>query len=146
MENRINVNSHPGARRKSRRKGRGAGSNRGSTCGRGDKGQNSRSGGGVRAGFEGGQMPLRRRLPKRGFHSLTADYTAEVRLSELTKFDGQTVDLEVLKKNRIIPKRAERAKVIVSGSLDAKVTLKGLAVSAGARAEIESQLGQVLEN
>ena len=146
MENRIMIQSHPGARKKSRRVGRGAGSNRGSTCGRGDKGQNSRSGGGVKAGFEGGQMPIKRRLPKRGFRSMTASFTSEVRLSDLSKFDGQTVDIEVLKKHRIISKRATRAKVILSGSLDdAKVTLKGLAVSAGARTAIEAQQGQVLE-
>ena len=145
MKNRIMIQTPPGARKKSRRVGRGAGSNRGSTCGRGDKGQNSRSGGGVRVGFEGGQMPIKRRLPKRGFSSRTANFTAEVRLSDLAKFPGQTVDLDVLKKHHIIPKRAMRAKVIVSGSLESKVNVKGLALSAGARAVIEANEGQVLE-
>ena len=141
MENRIQLQSTPGARRRRKRVGRGAGSNYGSTCGRGDKGQNSRSGGGVRVGFEGGQMPLKRRLPKRGFHSMSANTTAEVRLWELNKFAGQTVDLDLLKAKNIVPARTTRAKVILSGSLDEKVTLKGVAVSSGARSAIEAVNG-----
>ena len=143
MENRIQLQSTPGARRRRKRVGRGAGSNYGSTCGRGDKGQNSRSGGGVRVGFEGGQMPLKRRLPKRGFNSMTANTNAEVRLWELNEFAGQTVDLELLKAKNIVPARTTRAKVILSGSLDKEVTLKGVAVSSGARSAIEAVNGKI---
>lgn len=143
MENRIQLQSTPGARRRRKRVGRGAGSNYGSTCGRGDKGQNSRSGGGVRVGFEGGQMPLKRRLPKRGFNSMTANANAEVRLWELNEFAGQTVDLELLKAKNIVPARTTRAKVILSGSLDKEVTLKGVAVSSGARSAIEAANGKI---
>lgn len=143
MGDRIQLQSTAGARRRRKRVGRGAGSNHGSTCGRGDKGQNSRSGGGVRAGFEGGQMPLKRRLPKRGFHSMSANATAEVRLWELNKFAGQTVDLDALKANGIVPAKVARAKVILAGSLDKKVTLKGLAVSSGARSAIEAAKGKI---
>lgn len=143
MENRIQLQSTPGARRRRKRVGRGAGSNYGSTCGRGDKGQNSRSGGGVRVGFEGGQMPLKRRLPKRGFNSMTANTNAEVRLWELNEFAGQTVDLELLKAKNIVPARTTRAKVILSGSLDKEVTLKGVAVSSGARSAIEAANGKI---
>lgn len=143
MENRIQLQSAAGARRRRKRVGRGAGSNYGSTCGRGDKGQNSRSGGGVRPGFEGGQMPLKRRLPKRGFHSMSANSTAEVRLWELNEFAGKTVDLDTLKEKRIVPAKAVRAKVILSGSIDKKVTLKGIAVSSGARTAIEAAKGKI---
>ncbi len=143
MENRIQLQSTPGARRRRKRVGRGAGSNYGSTCGRGDKGQNSRSGGGVRVGFEGGQMPLKRRLPKRGFNSMTANTNAEVRLWELNEFAGQTVDLELLKAKNIVPARTTRAKVILSGSLEKEVTLKGVAVSSGARSAIEAANGKI---
>ena len=143
MENRIQLQSTPGARRRRKRVGRGAGSNYGSTCGRGDKGQNSRSGGGVRVGFEGGQMPLKRRLPKRGFNSMTANANAEVRLWELNEFAGQTVDLELLKAKNIVPARTTRAKVILSGSLEKEVTLKGVAVSSGARSAIEAANGKI---
>ena len=143
MGDRIELRSAPGARKESRRVGRGAGSTFGSTCGRGDKGQNSRSGGGVRAGFEGGQMPLKRRLPKRGFNSLQPNATAQVRLSDLAKFAGQTVDLDTLKKTKIVPRNALNAKVIVSGTLEQSVTVKGLRVSAGARAAIEAAKGKI---
>ena len=142
---RIKLTSTPGARKKSKRVGRGAGSTFGSTCGRGDKGQNSRSGGGVRLGFEGGQMPLKRRLPKRGFHSMSANDSAEVRLWELNQFADQTVDLAMLKGKGIVPTRATRAKVILSGSIENQVTLKGIGVSAGARAAIEAANGQIEE-
>ena len=145
MEDRIILSSSPGARRKRKRVGRGAGSTHGSKCGRGDKGQNSRSGGGVRTGFEGGQMPLKRRLPKRGFHSLTTNLTAQVRLDELAKFAGKIVDLETLKKNGIISKNALKAKVIASGELKKSVKVKGLLLSAGARSAIESAKGKIIE-
>ncbi len=143
MEDRIMLHSTPGARRKSKRVGRGAGSTHGSTCGRGDKGQNSRSGGGVNAGFEGGQMPLQRRLPKRGFNSLTAGSVAEVRLSEIAKLNDKIVDLSVLKEMDVVPRKALKAKVIASGSIDKAVHLKGLLVTAGARSAIEAAKGKI---
>ncbi len=142
---RIRLRSTPGARKRRRRVGRGAGSNYGSTCGRGDKGQNSRSGGGVKVGFEGGQMPLNRRLPKRGFTSLTAHRWAEVRLRELNRFAGETVDLAALKAAGIVPERALRAKVILSGKLENAVALQGISVTAGARAAIEAADGTIEE-
>ena len=145
MEERITLKTTPGARQKKQRVGRGIGSNRGSTCGRGDKGQNSRSGGGVRPGFEGGQMPVGRRLPKRGFHSRSIGLTAEVRLNDLQKFPNEVVNLELLKSNGVIPKHAQKAKVIASGSLDCGVTVKGLAVTAGARKAIEAASGSIEE-
>ena len=143
MSNRLEPRSAPGARRKAKRVGRGTGSNRGSTCGRGDKGQNSRSGGGVGPAFEGGQMPLHRRLPKRGFNSMNPNAVAEVRLSELARFAGKTVDIEALKKQRIIPRGAQRAKVINSGALTEKVDLRGILATPSARAVIEAAQGTV---
>lgn len=142
---RIALNSTPGARKRRKRVGRGAGSTFGSTCGRGDKGQNSRSGGGVRLGFEGGQMPIKRRLPKRGFTSMSANTCAEVRLWELNQFANQVVDLAVLKEKGIVPSRATRAKVIVAGEIENQVTLKGIGVTTGARAAIEAVNGQIEE-
>ena len=143
MENRIELRSTPGARRKAKRVGRGAGSTRGSTCGRGDKGQNSRSGGGVRPGFEGGQMPIKRRLPKRGFTSMTANRVAEVRLSEISKIDDDVIDVGTLRRLKVIPRTAQGAKVIASGTIDKAVNLKGLLVSAGARRAIEAAKGKI---
>ena len=143
MSEQIETRYTPGARKVRKRVGRGDGSGHGNRCGRGDKGQNSRSGGGVRAGFEGGQMPLHRRLPKRGFHSQTFDSTAEVKLADLAKFEGETVDIETLKKEKIIPRTALRAKIIVSGNLEKKVHVRGLMVSKGARAAIEAAKGTV---
>lgn len=145
MDNRIVLHSPPGARKKAKRVGRGAGSTFGSTCGRGDKGQNSRSGGGVRAGFEGGQMPIKRRLPKRGFASLTSGNVAEVRLSEIAKLGDEVIDIERLKRLRIVPRKAINAKVIVSGSIDSSVHLKGLKVTEGARRAIEAVKGTIEE-
>lgn len=145
MENRIVLQSPPGARKKAKRVGRGAGSTHGSTCGRGDKGQNSRSGGGVRAGFEGGQMPIKRRLPKRGFTPLNSGKVAEVRLSEIAKLGDAVIDIERLKRLRIVPRKAMNAKVIVSGSIDSSVHLKGLMVTAGARRAIEAVNGTIEE-
>ena len=143
MGSRIRLESTPGAHKRRRRVGRGAGSTFGSTCGRGDKGQNSRSGGGVRAGFEGGQMPIARRLPKRGFNSMTPHSCAEVRLRELNQFAGETVDLALLKSKGVVPVKALRAKVILSGELEQKVNLKGIAVSKGARAAIVAAQGTI---
>lgn len=143
MNGRIETRPAPGATRKARRAGRGAGSNRGSTCGRGDKGQKSRSGGKLKASFEGGQMPLQRRLPKRGFRSKSPNAAAQVRLSELNRFAGEVVDLEKLKKVNVVPRTAERAKVIVSGEITESVTLRGIAATAGARSAIEAAKGSI---
>ncbi len=145
MSERLHIRSAAGARKKPKRVGRGAGSTFGSTCGRGDKGQKSRSGGGVSAEFEGGQMPLQRRLPKRGFRSMTPNKTAEVRLSELSQFDGQTLDIDMLKKHRVIPKAAQHAKVINSGQITGKVNLKGIRITESAKAAIEACGGSVQE-
>ena len=142
-ENRIVPVSAPGARKKAKRVGRGPGSTHGSTCGRGDKGQNSRSGGGVRPGFEGGQMPIMRRLPKRGFTSKKAGHVAEVRLNEIANLGDEAIDIERLKDLHIVPRKAMNAKVILSGTIDTSVHLKGLLVSAGARKAIEAAKGTI---
>ncbi|MGH8678112.1 MAG: 50S ribosomal protein L15, partial [Burkholderiales bacterium] len=133
----------PGSKSNRKRVGRGIGSGRGKTAGRGHKGQRARSGGYHKIGFEGGQMPLSRRVPKRGFSSLQRDERAEVRLSELNKFDGQAVDLNVLKKAGIVPNHIATAKVILAGKIEKKVTIRGLGVTKGARAAIEAAGGSV---
>ena len=132
-----------GARRKSKRVGRGAASGNGKTAGRGQKGQHSRTGGGVRPGFEGGQMPIHRRLPKFGFASRKARYNDEVRLDSINAMESGDVDMDSLKKAGLISPRAKRVKVIASGELSRAVSIKGLAVSKGARAAIEAAGGQV---
>jgi len=132
-----------GAKKTAKRVGRGVAAGGGKTAGRGVKGQTSRAGGYHKVGFEGGQMPLQRRLPKVGFHSLRARLHAEVRLHELAKVEGDTVDLAVLKNARLIPKHAEQAKVIVSGTLDRAVKVVGVKVTAGARKLIEAAGGSV---
>ena len=132
-----------GARRDRKRVGRGIGSGHGKTCGRGHKGQKSRSGGFHKVGFEGGQMPLQRRLPKVGFRSRKAKYTAEVRLSELNKVEGDVVDMEALYRADILPRTMKRAKVILSGTIERPVTLKGVGATRGARAAIEAAGGQI---
>jgi large subunit ribosomal protein L15 len=132
-----------GAKTARKRVGRGIGSGIGKTCGRGHKGQKSRSGGKVAPGFEGGQMPLQRRLPKFGFTSRKAQYTAEVRLNELTKVDGDIVDLAALKAADIIGDKIKRARVILSGEIKQAVTIKGLKVTKGAQAAIEAAGGKV---
>jgi len=134
-----------GAKSSRRRVGRGIGSGLGKTAGRGHKGQKARSGGFHRVGFEGGQMPLHRRLPKRGFTSLTRDATAEVRLSELERMSASDIDLAVLKAEGVVPRNAQAAKVILSGKLARKVTLKGVGATKGARAAIESVGGRIEE-
>jgi large subunit ribosomal protein L15 len=131
-----------GSKRSKKRVGRGFGSH-GKTAGRGHKGQKSRSGGFHKVGFEGGQMPLQRRLPKRGFASLHRKDTAEVRIGDLQKIEADTIDLDTLKQAGIVPQSASRAKVIVSGELKRKVALKGVLVSKGARAAIEGAGGSV---
>ena len=132
-----------GAKTARKRVGRGIGSGLGKTCGRGHKGQKSRSGGKVAPGFEGGQMPLQRRLPKFGFTSRQAQYTAEVRLNELTKVEGDIVDLAALKAADIIGDKIKRARVILSGEIKQAVTIKGLKVTKGAQAAIEAAGGKI---
>ena len=133
----------PGAKKNRRRVGRGIGSGLGKTAGRGHKGQKSRSGGFHKVGFEGGQMPLQRRLPKRGFTSLTRNAVAEVRLSDLEALQADKVDLASLQAAGIVPRAALRAKVIVSGKLTRKVALTGISASAGAKAAIEAAGGSL---
>jgi large subunit ribosomal protein L15 len=133
----------PGAKRARRRVGRGIGSGLGKTAGRGHKGQKSRAGGFHKVGFEGGQMPLQRRLPKRGFKSLTAAFNAEVTLSDLQHLGAEEVDLLTLKQAGLVDDRAKTVKVINSGDLSTKVVLKGIGATAGARAAIEAAGGSV---
>jgi large subunit ribosomal protein L15 len=135
----------PGAGSKSapKRVGRGIGSGLGKTCGRGHKGQHSRSGGFHKVGFEGGQMPLQRRLPKVGFKSRVGFKTAEVRLNELAKVEADVVDLLALKAANVVGQHIERAKIIASGSVERAVTIKGVSVTKGARAAIEAAGGKV---
>ncbi len=135
----------PGAKGPRKRVGRGIGSGLGKTCGRGHKGQRSRSGGFHKVGFEGGQMPLQRRVPKFGFRSFKALYKkmAEVRLHELNKVEGDVVDLSALKAADIVPRNAKRAKVIASGELRRPVILRGVQATKGARAAIEAAGGRV---
>lgn len=132
-----------GANRPRRRVGRGIGSGLGKTAGRGHKGQKSRSGGFHKVGFEGGQMPLQRRLPKRGFKSLAAGTVAEVRLSDLQKLNIEEIDLLALKAAGVVSQLALSARVILSGSLDRKVSLRGIAATKGARAAIEAAGGSL---
>src|SRR6266511_2657899 len=131
----------PGSKRARKRVCRGIGSGTGKTGGRGHKGQRARSGGFHKVGFEGGQMPLQRRLPKRGFNSPTREDTAEVRLSDLERLRAEKIDLAALKEAGVVPAFSSAAKVIVSGKLTRKVALAGIAVSKGARAAIEAAGG-----
>ena len=135
----------PGHKHASKRVGRGIGSGLGKTGGRGHKGQKSRSGGTVRPGFEGGQMPLQKRLPNYGFSSRIGRTTAEVRLAELNAVEGDVIDLAALKNAGIIGGNMERAKVFASGELSRAVTVKGLKVTKGAREAIENAGGKVEE-
>ena len=132
-----------GSKKNRRRVGRGIGSGLGKTAGRGHKGQKSRSGGFHKVGFEGGQMPLQRRLPKRGFVSRTRDDTAEVRLSALAALPVAEIDLLSLKAAGVIPASAKAAKVIKAGALDKAVKLTGIGVTKGAKAAIEAAGGSV---
>jgi large subunit ribosomal protein L15 len=140
-----NIKPGDGAKHAKRRVGRGIGSGLGKTAGRGHKGQKSRSGGFHKVGFEGGQMPLQRRLPKRGFVSLTAGNTAEVRLSDLQALPVDTIDVLALKQAGVIPATALGAKVILCGELTRAVKLQGLAATKGARAAIEAAGGSIGE-
>jgi len=135
----------PGPRsgKAAKRVGRGIAAGRGKTCGRGQKGQHARSGGYHKVGFEGGQMPLQRRLPKVGFVSRKSQFSAELRLHELNGMSDETIDLKALKKARLVSRIVERVKVISSGSLDRAVRIKGLRVSKGARQAIEAAGGSV---
>ncbi len=135
----------PGSRPDAKRVGRGIGSGLGKTGGRGHKGQKSRSGGFHKIGFEGGQMPLQRRLPKRGFRSPKALITAEVRLHELAGIDADVIDLMALRRANIISASIKHAKIIASGEISKAVTVRGLGVTKGARAAIEAVGGQILE-
>jgi large subunit ribosomal protein L15 len=135
----------PGARRARLRVGRGASAGQGKTCGRGTKGQRARKGGYHKVGFEGGQMPLQRRMPKVGFRSDMKKSRAEVRLHELAKVEAAVVDLAALLAAGVVPVGTERAKVVLSGELKKAVTLKGVAVTKGARAAIEAAGGRIEE-
>ncbi|MGR6832978.1 50S ribosomal protein L15 [Aliivibrio sp. EL58] len=134
-----------GSNASKKRVGRGIGSGLGKTGGRGHKGQKSRSGGKVRVGFEGGQMPLKQRLPKFGFTSRKSLVTAEVRLSELAKVEGNVIDLNSLKAANVITKNIVFAKVVLSGEIATAVTVKGLRVTKGAKAAIEAAGGKIEE-
>ena len=132
-----------GSKKEHVRVGRGGGSGLGKTCGRGHKGQHARKGGYHKVGFEGGQMPLQRRLPKRGFRSAMAKTRAEVRLGELNKVDAAVIDLAALKGAQIVDATVMQAKVFLSGKLDKAVTLKGIAATKGAAAAITAAGGKV---
>jgi large subunit ribosomal protein L15 len=136
----------PGSRKPRRRVGRGIGSGFGKTAGRGHKGQKARSGGYHKVGFEGGQMPLQRRLPKRGFTPLTRDTFAEIRLSDLERMKADTIDLAALKAEGVISRLKTEAKVVLSGKLTRKVTVKDMGVTKGARAAIEAAGGAIVDN
>ena len=132
-----------GAKKAGKRFGRGHSAGQGKTCGRGQKGQHARSGGYHKVGFEGGQMPLQRRLPKVGFNSRMARYSAELRLHELEIPKDDVIDLECLKKARLVPDHTQKVKVILSGELKKAVKIRGLAVTKGARAAIEAAGGSI---
>ena len=134
-----------GARRPKRRVGRGAASGWGKTSGRGQKGQKARSGGGVRPGFEGGQLPLQMRVPKFGFRSRVGLSTAEVRLSELAKVEGSDITLETLMAANVLRRSTKRARIMLSGGIDRAVNVKGIKVTKGAKAAIEAAGGSVEE-
>jgi large subunit ribosomal protein L15 len=132
-----------GAKRPRLRVGRGASAGQGKTCGRGTKGQRARKGGYHKVGFEGGQMPIQRRMPKVGFRSAMKRLHAEVRLDELDKVEGSLVDIETLRKARVISAAAQTAKVVLSGEIKKAYTLKGVAATKGARAAIEAAGGKI---
>ncbi len=134
-----------GSRKARKRVGRGIGSGLGKTCGRGHKGQKSRSGGFHKVGFEGGQMPLQRRVPKVGFRSRVGMVTDEIRLHELNNIDADVIDLAALKQANLVNKSIQRVKVMASGKLEKAVTLKGIRVTKGAREAIEAAGGKVEE-
>jgi len=132
-----------GSKKSKRRVGRGPGSGWGKTASRGQKGQKSRSGGGVRPGFEGGQQPLKQRVPKFGFRSRVGLVTSEIRLSEVNGLEADVVDLDSLKAANIVSRKIKRARVVLSGTIARPVTIRGLGVTKGARAAIEAAGGKV---
>jgi large subunit ribosomal protein L15 len=132
-----------GSKQTKRRVGRGAGTGWGKTAGRGQKGQKSRSGGSVKPGFEGGQMPMQRRVPKFGFRSRIGMVTAEVRLGELARVEADVVDLAALKAANVVSRNIKRARIMLSGGIDRAVTVRGLGVTKGAREAIEQAGGKV---
>jgi large subunit ribosomal protein L15 len=132
-----------GAKQTRKRVGRGLGSGMGKTAGRGHKGQRARSGGYHKVGFEGGQMPLARRLPKRGFTSLTRDDVVEIRLSELNRLQADEIDLAALKQAGVVANKTRGAKIILAGKIEKKVRIRGLGVTKGARAAIEAAGGSI---
>ena len=137
------IKPHPDSTSDAKRRGRGIGSGLGKTGGRGHKGQKSRSGGFHKVGFEGGQMPIQRRLPKIGFSSRVGRVTDEIRLTELVAVDAEVIDLQALKDARLINKSIEFVKIIASGAIDKAVTIKGLKVTKGAKAAIEAAGGKI---
>ncbi|UZE95813.1 50S ribosomal protein L15 [Alkalimarinus alittae] len=137
------LSSAPGTKKAAKRVGRGIGSGLGKTCGRGHKGLKSRSGGTVPAGFEGGQQPLQRRLPKFGFTSRKSAFAAEIRLSELATLDVEVIDLAALKNANLVRRDTKTAKVFLSGELNKAVTIQGLGVTKGAREAITAAGGKV---
>ncbi|MCK5889034.1 MAG: 50S ribosomal protein L15 [Methylococcales bacterium] len=137
------IQSAYGSRKASKRVGRGIGSTDGKTCGRGHKGQKARSGGFHKVGFEGGQMPLQRRLPKVGFSSRVKKYSAEVTLYEIDSLKLDVIDLESLKSANLVPSFAKTVKVILSGEISSSVTVKGIKATAGAKKSIEAAGGKV---
>ena len=139
------VKPHPDSTSNPKRRGRGIGSGIGKTSGRGHKGQKSRSGGYHKVGFEGGQMPLQRRLPKVGFSSRISRVTEEIRLHELANLDVDVIDIDALRAGRLINKSTLRVKVMLSGKLEKAVTVKGLMLSKGAKAAIEASGGKIVE-
>ena len=140
-----NLSPAPGSRPGPKRRGRGIGSGLGKTGGRGHKGQKSRTGGGVRPGFEGGQMPIQKRLPKYGFTSRVSRISAEVRLAELNSVQADVIDIAALKAAGLIGSHIQRAKVFLSGEIKKAVTLKGIPASKGAREAIEAAGGKIEE-
>ena len=137
------IQSAYGSRKNRKRVGRGIGSTDGKTCGRGHKGQKSRSGGMPKVGFEGGQMPLQRRLPKVGFSSRVKKYSSEVTLYEVSSLGAEVVDLAALKTANLVPAFAKTVKIIKSGEISKSITVKGLKVTVGAKASIEAAGGKV---
>ena len=138
-----NLKPAPGSKKQNRRVGRGIGCTLGKTCGKGHKGQKARAGGFHKVGFEGGQMPLQRRLPKVGFRSRQKLYRSIIRLNDLSQFAGEFVDLALLKKANLVPIQTKNVRVIDSGVIDKAVNLKGLIVTKGAKAKIEAAGGKI---
>jgi large subunit ribosomal protein L15 len=133
----------PGSKKKSKRLGRGIGSGKGKTCGRGHKGQRARAGGYHKVGFEGGQMPIQRRIPKSGFRSQKSLFREEVYLSDLNHIKSDTIDLSILIESGVVRFDTKEVKIIASGEINRPVTIRGINVSAGARKAIESAKGSV---